>query len=84
MSISPVKFRKDDALALGQRIGWKNGITGEPSTVCNFLGCLDEMRIGTKTESADWVQACYDTVADADFAHPARVRKTCGLVIYIQ
>ena len=69
-------------LAMGQRVGWVN--QEAPSTSCNWYGNLDEMRIGRKTESDDWVRACYDTVMDADFAVPARVRHTSGLVIFFQ
>lgn len=31
-----------------------------------------------------WVRACYDTVMDADFAVPARVRRTGGLLLIIR
>lgn len=75
-AISPVKFRSTDNLALGQRIG---------SNACKLRGNLDEMRISTKMESADWVKAEYDTVMNADFAVPQKAvfcRK--GLVIFIQ
>jgi len=68
--------RRDDDLALGQRIGW---------TACRWIGNLDEMRICPKTESADWVKAEYDTVMNADFAAPQKVvscRK--GLVLILR
>ena len=80
--ITPLAFSATDALAMGQRVGWVN--QGAPSTSCNWYGNLDEMRIGRKTESDDWVRACYDTVMDADFAAPARVSHTGGLVIFFQ
>ena len=75
-AISPVKFRSTDNLALGQRIG---------SSACRLCGNLDEMRISTKMESADWVKAEYDTVMNADFAVPQKAvfcRK--GLVISVR
>ena len=72
--INAVKFRSTDNLALGQRIG---------SSACRFIGNLDEMRINTKMESADWVKAEYDTVKNASFAVPRPAvnrRKGCCIV----
>lgn len=80
--ITPLAFSATDALAMGQRVGWVNN--DALSTSCNWYGNLDEMRIGRKTESDDWVRACYDTVMDADFAVPARICHTGGLVITVR
>lgn len=80
--LAPLKFSSTDALALGQRVGWTWGdISSGP---CNWIGNLDEMRIGTKTESADWVKACYDTVMNPDFAVPGKVYHTGGFLLMVK
>ena len=49
-------------------------------------GRLDELRLHAAAESADWVKACYDTMADpASFAVLSRAESTgAGMIIFVK
>jgi len=50
-----------------------------------FLGALDEMRVRTKTSTADWVQATWDTaVSDSTFLTYGEVHQSLGLTILVR